>query len=105
MRATRARRRARGKWQRKWYYGTSQRAICRCRGIRPRPPDTVIFPPPPLPPPPPPSSAVHLSLAEARGVALAAQGLFDPPPPLATAGDETAAVRAAIDRLGVVQLD
>lgn len=44
---------------------------------------------------------MRLSLEEARGVMLAAQGLFDPPP----ARPDLEAVQAMIDRLGAVQID
>ncbi len=44
---------------------------------------------------------VRLSREEARGVMLAAQGLLDPPPVAPTVED----VMAAIERLGVVQID
>ncbi len=43
----------------------------------------------------------RLSIAEARGLMLAAQGLLDPPP-VAPGPDEA---RAAIERLGVLQID
>jgi uncharacterized protein YcaQ len=42
-----------------------------------------------------------LSLEEARGVMLAAQGLLDPPPPNPGSDD----VRALVERLGVLQID
>jgi uncharacterized protein YcaQ len=44
---------------------------------------------------------MRLSLEEARGVMLSAQGLFDPSP----ARPDLAAVQAMIDRLGAVQID
>lgn len=44
---------------------------------------------------------VHLNLAEARGVVLAAQGLYE----RYSADADAAAVRAMIDRLGVLQID
>jgi uncharacterized protein len=44
---------------------------------------------------------MRLSLEEARGVMLAAQGLFDPP----SARPNLEAVQAVIDRLGAVQID
>ncbi len=44
---------------------------------------------------------VLLSVEEARGVMLSAQGLFDPPP----ASLDQAAVQNMIDQLGVVQID
>jgi uncharacterized protein len=43
---------------------------------------------------------VHISLDEARGVMLAAQGLAEPPP-----APDRDALRAMIERLGVVQVD
>jgi uncharacterized protein YcaQ len=45
--------------------------------------------------------ALDLTIEEARGVMLAAQGLLDPPPP----APDLAALRAMIERLGVVQVD
>jgi hypothetical protein len=48
-----------------------------------------------------PAKPVTLSLEEARAVMLAAQGLGDPPP----AAPGRAALRAMIERLGVVQVD
>jgi uncharacterized protein YcaQ len=44
---------------------------------------------------------MRLSLEEARGVMLAAQGLFDPPP----SRPDLEAVQTVIDRLGAVQID
>src|ERR671934_2285050 len=44
---------------------------------------------------------LHLSMDEARGVALAAQGLLLAPPP----GPGMDEVRGAIERLGAVQID
>jgi uncharacterized protein len=44
---------------------------------------------------------MRLSLEEARGVMLAAQGLFDPP----SARADLQAVQAMIDRLGAIQID
>jgi uncharacterized protein YcaQ len=44
---------------------------------------------------------LRLSLDEARGVVLAAQGLFDPPPK----AKDLNTVQALIDQLGVVQVD
>lgn len=44
---------------------------------------------------------VHLSLSEARGVALAAQRLLDPPQP----DPQVEALHATIDQLGAVQID
>jgi uncharacterized protein YcaQ len=43
----------------------------------------------------------RLTLAEARGIQLAAQGLFDPPTP----NPDLAALAGVIERLGVVQVD
>lgn len=47
------------------------------------------------------SGAIRLSLDEARGLMLAAQGLLDPPEP----APDLARVQATIERLGVVQVD
>ena len=44
---------------------------------------------------------LHLSMDEARGVVLAAQGLLQAPPP----GPSMHDVRGAIERLGAVQID
>lgn len=44
---------------------------------------------------------IHLTLDEARGLMLAAQGLLDPPPSAPTLAD----ARAMVERLGVLQVD
>lgn len=43
----------------------------------------------------------RLSIEEARGLMLAAQGLFDPPP----SAPDASTIRATIERLGAVQID
>lgn len=49
----------------------------------------------------PGGDTLRLSIEEARGLMLAAQGLLDPPP----AAPGPAEVRATVERLGAVQID
>ena len=51
------------------------------------------------------SEALQLTLPEARGLLLAAQGLLDPLPIIASAMPGSADLLATIERLGVVQID
>lgn len=62
----------------------------------------LAHPPPPAPLSPPPRRSDTLSAREARRLALAAQGLARPVPP---ATPDAAALRRAIRRLGLLQLD